>query len=90
MDREFPNSGALFANSVKKSPKAPDYRGEVLLDLSALGAGEGRVKVQLAGWKKVSSKGATFLSLKVSPFQDREQQPRPASASPLADDDIPF
>lgn len=89
---EYPNSGALFSNTVKKNPKAPDYRGDVLLDLSTLGLGQGRVKLELAGWKKTSSKGNTFLSLKVSLPREREEAPRQAqvSSNPFDDENEPF
>lgn len=93
MDREYPNSGALFQNKVKKSPKAPDYRGDVLLDLTALGCGQGTVKLELAGWKKTSQKGTTFLSLKVSVPQERSEggykAPRPTQQYG-DDEDAPF
>ncbi len=45
-DREYVNSGTLFQNKVKKNPKAPDYQGEMLLDLSALGVGNGKAKLR--------------------------------------------
>ena len=50
------NRGVLFVKN-KKSEKQPDYEGTINID--------GR-ELSLAGWKKVSQKGATFLSLKVS------------------------
>lgn len=67
---EYKNSGALFINRVKKNPKSPDYRGDVLVDLELLGIGTGTHKLALVGWKKTSSKGTTFLSLKVSVPQE--------------------
>ena len=50
------NRGVLFIKN-KKSEKQPDYEGTINID--------GR-ELSLAGWKKVSQTGATFLSLKVS------------------------
>jgi hypothetical protein len=88
MDKEYINSGALFATKVKKNPKSPDYFGDVLLDLKSLGIGDGKVKLRLSGWKKETSKG-TFLALSVQPFQDQEAQPV-HQAQPAQDDDIPF
>lgn len=93
---DYPNSGALFHQSVKKNPKAPDYSGEVDVDLAALGLGQGRHKLRLAGWKKVSKNGNTFLSLQVSVPQQRTNDgsyaPRAAAPSNdgFADEDIPF
>ena len=91
-DREYVNSGTLFQNKVKKSPKAPDYQGEMLLDLSALGVGNGKAKLRLAGWKKISSKGTTFLSLSISEFKEREEggYPRAQSKQDSFDGDEPF
>jgi uncharacterized protein (DUF736 family) len=51
------NRGVLFAKKNKKNEKQPDYDGNINVD--------GK-DYALAGWKKTSQKGATFLSLKVS------------------------
>ena len=61
--KEYVNSGAFFANTVKTNPKAPDYQGDILVDLKTLGIGEGKYSLKLAGWKKTSAKGTSFLSL---------------------------
>ena len=60
-DREYLNSGTLFQNKVKKNPKSPDYQGDMTLDLSALGIGNGKAKLRIAGWKKTSAKGTVFV-----------------------------
>ena len=87
------NSGSLFKNE-KRSGKQPDYRGDLCIGddvilhiVKAHKAGED-VMVQLAGWKKVSSGGKTYLSLSVSkPFvKDGEKKPREEEK----EDDIPF
>jgi uncharacterized protein (DUF736 family) len=82
--KEFVNSGALFSNTVKTNPKAPDYQGDVLVDLKVLGIGEGKHTLKLAGWKKTSAKGTSFLSLSVSLKEDK-----PAQKAPEVEDD-PF
>jgi uncharacterized protein (DUF736 family) len=51
------NRGVLFVKKNKKNEKQPDYDGNINVD--------GK-DYALAGWKKTSQKGATFLSLKVS------------------------
>ena len=51
------NRGVLFVKKNKKNEKQPDYDGNINI------AGK---DYALAGWKKTSQKGATFLSLKVS------------------------
>jgi hypothetical protein len=82
--KEYVNSGAFFANTVKTNPKAPDYQGDILVDLKTLGIGEGKYSLKLAGWKKTSAKGTSFLSLSVSLKEDK-----PAQKAPEAEDD-PF
>jgi uncharacterized protein (DUF736 family) len=51
------NRGVLFVKKNKKNEKQPDYDGNINVD--------GK-DYALAGWKKTSQKGATFLSLKIS------------------------
>lgn len=62
-----PNSGALFnQRDTKKNPKAPDYKGDVVLTCPHC---EATFKRELAGWIRATQAGKTFLSLKVSePF----------------------
>ena len=86
MNKEYPNSGALFVNNVKKSPKAPDYSGELSIDLASHGVGVGTLKLRLAGWKKSSQNGTEFLSISASPPRENEGQRQQA---PLIQDD-PF
>lgn len=82
---EYVNSGTLFSNSVKKSEKSPDYSGDALLDLSALGIGTGKHKLAIAGWKRVSSKtGKSFLSIVFSIPKEKTE------SAPQKDEDVPF
>lgn len=90
MEREYLNSGTLFVNKVKKNPKAPDYQGDLTLDLAALGIGTGKAKLRMAGWKKTSAKGTTFLSLNFQKFEEREGGYSKPQAQPETDEDIPF
>lgn len=84
---EYLNSGALFAQGVKKNPKAPDYNGDILLDLSQFQVVDGKIHVAIAGWKKEGKSGKVFLSLKAQQFQERTSNPQPKQEQ---DDDIPF
>ena len=68
-----PNSGALFTNKSKKEDKHPDYTGNINV--------EGK-ELQIAGWKKVSKNGTTFLSLSVSEKKEHTEKPK--------QDDLPF
>ena len=87
-----PNQGTLFATKVKKHPKAPDYFGELLVEISTLEVVNGVAKVKLGGWKvKSESSGNTFLSIKIDTWKpDGEKQVQPQSNNGDMDDDIPF
>lgn len=74
-----PQTGVLFANRVKKHPKAPDYQGELLIDTRQMEINEGMMKVKIAGWKRESSKGTTFLSLSVDTYKPKKTE-----------EDVPF
>jgi len=51
------NRGVLFQNYKKESDKHPDYKGELNVD---------GVEFQIAGWKKTSKNGNTFLSISIN------------------------
>lgn len=88
-----PNQGSLFATKVKKHPKAPDYFGELLIDVNALEVVDGVAKIKLGGWKiKSEASGNTFLSLRIDTWKpDNAQQPQPQQSNDGGmDDDIPF
>jgi len=89
-DKPFENKapyGSLFAAKAKTNPKAPDYYGDVVIDVSQFEIVDGTIKISLSGWKKQLTNGSgTFLSLQASkPFVKGEQ----SSAADM-DDDIPF
>ena len=80
--------GSFFQNDKKGNPKAPDYRGEIMI--------AGNV-YKLAGWKKLTSKGDPMLSLKAevkAPYEPKEDKPaeKPKASDPFGDmsEDIPF
>ena len=85
------NSGALFAVKTKTNPKAPDYTGDLFIDLNTLDVKNGKVEIRIAGWKKVAKSGSTFLSLQVDKFEKKEQAPKtPMQQIQDIDDDVPF
>jgi uncharacterized protein (DUF736 family) len=84
-----PNTGSLFANKTKTNPKAPDYRGKILLDLSAFDVVNGTINVELAGWKQTAKSGLTYLQIKAQKPREQQAQPQQTKAEEL-DDDIEF
>ena len=67
---------SLFINDKKTSDKQPDYQGNVMVN--------GK-KMQIAGWKKQSKSGNTFLSIQIS-----EPKAPTTGAKPAVADDLPF
>jgi uncharacterized protein (DUF736 family) len=95
MENKFetkPNSGALFSVKSKTNANQPDYRGDVLIDLSTFKQENGKIMVALSGWKKTSKNGNVFLSLQAQkPYvKEEEQERRAPQNNPIDDDDIPF
>ena len=85
------NSGALFAVKTKTNPKAPDYSGDIYIDLTGMDVKDGKVEVRIAGWKKIAKSGSTFLSLQVDKFEKKEQTRKtPMQQIQDIDDDVPF
>lgn len=86
-----PNSGAIFAVKSKKNPAQPDYRGDLLIDLSAFEVVDNKITVSLSGWKKPMSGGSTFLSLQAQkPYVAEGQAQTQSNNNGDMDDDIPF
>jgi len=84
-----PNTGSFFANKTKTNPKAPDYRGKILLDLSTFDVVNGTITVELAGWKQTAKSGLTYLQIKAQKPREQQAQPQQSKAEEL-DDDIEF
>ena len=85
---EKPNTGSFFANKTKTNPKAPDYRGKILLDLSTYDIVDGKIAVELAGWKMTAKSGLSYLQLKAQ--KPREEQSSKPVKQEIQDDDIEF
>jgi hypothetical protein len=87
-----PDSGRLLATQSKKHPKAPDYWGEIAIDLKNLTKIEvvnGMHVVKLSGWKMRSKNGTVYLSLAVDRFIPENVTPQQSKDDDL-DGDIPF
>ena len=98
---QYPASGVLFANDRKQNDKQPDYTCnleidvETVLDLyQQMQDGGDHPKINLAGWRKTSKNGKTFLSVKASVLLARKESNgssyQAPSQSNKLDDEIPF
>ena len=75
MDRQNkPNTGVFFSQSMKRSDKAPDYSGEILIDIRTFKVENNMIAIRLAGWKNVAKSGKTYISLKCDVPRDQHQQ----------------
>jgi hypothetical protein len=92
-----PDSGRLLATQSKKHEKAPDYWGEIAINLSDLTKIEvvnGLHVIKLSGWKRKTKMGTTYLSLGVDRYVPKAsgQSPAPKGNSGFddMDGDVPF
>lgn len=101
---DFSNSkGALNKNAQKKSPNAPDYTGNMVLDEEAIRylvaqikSGVELPKIRISGWLKDGQFGK-FISLKASKAADPSSRPGGFQKAPppppkpaFEDDSSPF
>ena len=98
-------TAALFKNERKEHDGQPDFTGPGTVTPETLKAlykaalsdqasfdNEGRIKVRVAGWRKTSSGGKSYISLSISLDRPRPATPAPAPAPvvPPADDFLPY
>lgn len=93
--KPYPDSGSLRASQSKKTPKSPDYWGNIAINLkdqTNIHTEDGLTIVKLSGWKKVGSDGKTYLSISVDRFVPEAKGGAPRQSNSVADmeDDIPF
>jgi len=92
-------NSSLFKNERKERENQPDYTGpgqitkeDFLAIYDQVMANryntddEGRIKVRVAGWKKQSKTGKTYISLSLS-IDDYGVQPQAAAAAKILDED---
>lgn len=97
MSNEYPPSGALFTNEKKSKNTQPDYTGnlelsdDVVNDLvDQMQRGIAKPKIDLAGWKRVSKNGRTFLSVIGNVPYERKQNGAAPTSQALTEDEVPF
>lgn len=98
MSTQYPPSGALFTNEKKSKDTQPDYTGnlelsdEVVNDLvDQMQRGIAKPKIDLAGWKRVSKNGRTFLSIIGNvPYERKQNGAAPQQQAAKVDDQVPF
>lgn len=93
--KPYPDAGSLRASQSKKTPKSPDYWGNIAINLkdqTNIHTEDGLTIVKLSGWKKVGSDGKTYLSISVDRFVPEAKGTAPRQSNSVADmeDDIPF
>lgn len=95
--QDRPGSGIFFREDNKKSERAPDFSGRLVLDdetmdalVAARRAGE-PLEVSIAGWGKQGQSGKSFISMKVQAARSNQSQPSPRrDRGRDIDDEIPF
>ena len=83
------DSGRLMAATSKRHEKAPDYWGEIAIDVKDLTKVERQgdlLVFKLNGWKRKSQGGMTYLSLAVDRYV--ENKPNTSSKPKKKDDDL--
>lgn len=81
------NTGALFINKTPKSPKSPNFSGNINID---------GVDYRIVGWTKVGKTGDKFISISVDePMKKDTPKEEPVPEIKTVDvseilDDIPF
>jgi hypothetical protein len=86
--------GNLHATTSKMHEKAPDYFGEIainLKDLTNVRVEDGLHIFKLGGWKLQAKSGKTYLSIKVDRFIPKAKDAtQSAPVNDLPDEEIPF
>lgn len=99
MQKKFehnPDSGRLMAAQTKHHEKAPDYWGEIAINVNDMTKVERQGDLlifKLDGWKRKAASGATYLRLSVNRWMPDSEPARP-TARPTKkqdiEDDIPW
>lgn len=87
-----PDSGTLRSTLSKAKESAPDYWGDLhvnLNDMTAIKTENGLTVLKLSGWKRIDKSGKTYLSLSVNRWVPNEQPVAPQEPD-FPEEDLPF
>jgi hypothetical protein len=87
------DSGRLMAATSKRHEKAPDYWGEIAIDVKDLTKVERQgdlLVFKLNGWKRKSQGGMTYLSLAVDRYVENKPSAKPQKKDDDLESDIPW
>jgi hypothetical protein len=90
--QQKPDSGTLKATLSKGKDTAPDYWGDLHInmdDMTAIKMENGMTVVKISGWKKIDKNGKTYLSLSVNRWVPQEQTATPQEPD-FPEEDLPF
>ncbi len=74
--KPYPDAGSLRASQSKKTPKSPDYWGNIAINLkdqTNIHTEDGLTIIKISGWKKVAKNGKTFLSFAVDRYVPKQE-----------------
>lgn len=84
------DSGRLMAAQSKRSEKAPDYWGEIAIDvkdMTKVQQQNGLYVFKINGWKRKTKTGTTYLSLAIDRYIPKGEEPQRHNDD---DSDVPF
>jgi len=88
------DSGRLMAATSKRHEKAPDYFGEIAIDIKDLTKVEKQGDLfvfRLNGWKRKSQSGMTYLSLSIDRYvENKPAKPQAKKVDDGFDSDVPW
>jgi hypothetical protein len=90
--QQKPDSGTLKATLSKGKESAPDYWGDIHInmnDMTAVKVENGLTVFKLSGWKRIDKNGKTYLSLSVNRWVPQEQTAAPQEPD-FPEEDLPF
>ena len=91
--QQMPDTGSLKATLSKAKELAPDYWGDLhinMKDMTAIKVENGLTVVKISGWKKIDKNGKTYLSLRVNRWVPLDQPAEAPQEPDFPEEDLPF